>query len=129
MSALADVLSAAQRKSFSPGVHDCAIFAADVVQAVHGYDPAAWYRGKSYVDRLEIYKRGPLVHAAAAAKRNGWKQTETPRDGDVGAVRVAGKWTLCARANGAWYFPSERGLFVWLRLTPTLVWSTARGPR
>lgn len=40
-------LAEAARRPFRPGTHDCGLFAAGVVEAVTGYDPAAgWLRGR-----------------------------------------------------------------------------------
>lgn len=43
---LIEYLRSCEKKPFEPGVHDCALFAADVILSQTGYDPAAAYRGK-----------------------------------------------------------------------------------
>lgn len=40
------VLSAARHRPFRWGVHDCALFTADAVEAMTGIDPAAAWRGR-----------------------------------------------------------------------------------
>lgn len=61
---LADCLEAARRKPFAWGKHDCVLFAADVVLAITGTDPAAGARGQ--------------YHDAAGARR--WLGSRTLAD-------------------------------------------------
>ena len=42
---LTEYLGQVSRRTFRPGVHDCALFAAGAVEAMTGIDPAASWRG------------------------------------------------------------------------------------
>lgn len=81
-SRLDDVIRAASERRFRYGYHDCCLFAADVVLALTGRDPAAelrGYRGRRQAIQILAREGGlvPLVsrvldcapvHAAMAAK-------------------------------------------------------------
>ena len=43
---LAETVASARERPFAWGRHDCALFAADCVLAMTGYDPAAPFRGR-----------------------------------------------------------------------------------
>lgn len=51
---LAEFVRARRKTPFEWGRHDCALFAADAVQAITGVDPAAEYRG--YSDEREALR-------------------------------------------------------------------------
>lgn len=68
---LAALLARARAAEFAWGEHDCCLFAADVVRAITGRDPAAAFRGRYRTRRgaqlaLKRYGRGTLLATVTA---------------------------------------------------------------
>jgi hypothetical protein len=75
---LAAILQARQNAPFAWGQHDCALFAADVAEALTGSDPAATLRG-SYSTDAEAEAVCPAgLEAAAAALLQAWGAPDVP---------------------------------------------------
>lgn len=112
---VANALADRAARPFAWGVNDCAIFAADVIEAATGHDLAAPYRGR-YRSR-----RG----ASLTLKANGWasladladsllpRQADHLRRGDI--VLYAGRHGdfLGVVWAGGVFGPDDRGVRVW----------------
>jgi hypothetical protein len=124
--ALHDFLIARARAPFVWGEHDCALFAADAVQAMTGVDIAADFRGKysSEAEAFALIKEltgGETVADAAAwcAAKHGmleWKHPLMAQRGDLvvleesgrliaGIVSLNGRQLLCAGESGLHRLP------------------------
>jgi hypothetical protein len=44
-----------EQRPFEWGTHDCSLFPCDMIEAIIGIDPAAWFRGR-YNDKVGAYK-------------------------------------------------------------------------
>lgn len=110
---LDQLIAARLRQAFRWGVHDCCLWAADVVLATTGRDLAAGLRG-TYGDEAEarvVLERlgglaaigalaGPEIAPLAAAR------------GDVGLVDFGGVQSLAACDGPHWLAAGRRGLAV-----------------
>jgi hypothetical protein len=70
------------------GVDDCGLFAANIVQAVTGHDPAAEVRGQ-YQNQLtaaRLYRKNGGTGAVLV--RAGWKRVQAPTDLDIGLIEA-----------------------------------------
>ena len=120
---LVDTLQAAQTRPFLWGQHDCALFAADCVQAMCGEDFAAAYRGtyssETGAKKALLKNHGSLEKALRACMDE--IPVKLAQRGDVAIMCNGG--SHCAGivwSNGV-YCAGENGL-VLLRDKPLSVW-------
>jgi hypothetical protein len=111
---LADDLQAAAGKRFAWGECDCCLFVADWIKAVHGFDPAAGWRGV-YSDergaRRALAMSGGLIRLMSLRMAaHGIDPTDTPGHGDIGAVETALGPTAAIRVSAGWACKSPAGL-------------------
>lgn len=110
---LAAVVEAARGRPFAYGRHDCALFAADAVEAMTGEDPAAAFRGRygtAFEGCAALRKAGFADHVEAVAAQFAEIPAARARPGDLAAVRneagelalgvVQGAWVYVARPEG-----------------------------
>lgn len=98
-SAVVAAMSTASERIMEWGKDDCALWCADIIQDVLGYDPAAVNRDryKSRRGAMRVLgKKGMLGALRAAARRHKWRRINPTmaRPGDIGLV-----WTT-AKAPG-----------------------------
>lgn len=123
----AGVVAALDRANNAPmawGVDDCALWAADVVRDVLGYDPAKKFRGRYTTRNGARRVMGPNGLKGAvrlAARRHGWQRIkpEMAQPGDAGLawtlVEIPGRpatsvlATVICRAQGWFVGRNERG--------------------
>ena len=103
------------------GRDDCALWCADIVRKVCGYDPARDFRGH-YRSRRGAHKvlgsRGLKGAIERAARRHGWKRIrpDMARIGDIGIARMTQPdgseafTTVICRAHGWFVGRSEHGI-------------------
>ena len=128
-SRLAGLVSIRMVSPFAWGTQDCALFAADSVQACTGIDPAADVRGtyntaaqaqqvlqaNGGLVGLAIARLGPVVAAALA------------QPGDIGLANLCHTHTLAVCVGPHFYAPATHGLAV-LQVSQVLrVWRCTRG--
>ena len=122
--ALSAFLSAAVRRPFVRGDHDCIMFAADWARELTGRDPAAAWRA-AYASRGQasaiLARGGGLeVMVGQALEAQGWHRVREPRAGNIGIIvaptrdepkggRVLG---VCAGRHGLWALVTARGLYI-----------------
>ncbi|MFC7333096.1 DUF6950 family protein [Rhodocista pekingensis] len=107
----------ARHNTFTWGLFDCCLFAADAVSAVTGIDPAASWRG-AYADartatRLLARRGGLEAMAADIARRHGWPGVPPAflGRGDVALVRLEeDRHALAVCLGAALVLPAQRGL-------------------
>lgn len=96
--------------TFAWGVHDCALWAADAIQAQLGADPAQPLRGTYRTQRQALRVMAPLGGlrgVATAVLGRPLAQPLAARAGDVGLVR----WGALAVCTGeTWMAPARHGL-------------------
>jgi len=93
-------------KSFEPGRHDCALFAAGAVAAMTGEDPAAVFRGRYRTLRggLRVLRRaGWRDHVAFAAAHLDEINPLMARPGDLAVVPADGGDALGV-VQGEWVY-------------------------
>lgn len=97
---LASLIDKARDTSFEWGKHDCALFAADGVQALTGFDPASPYRGRYRSEKEAgkiLSKVGGLIGLMeTVAESQGWRSVEPlfAQRGDVVMAEVDGLMPL-----------------------------------
>lgn len=99
-------LSAAARRPFAEGEHDCALFAAGGVAAMTGEDPAAAWRGRYTTTRGGIRvlrKDGYADHVAVAAALFEEVPVAHAFAGDLAVVETEGGDAL-GIVQGAWIY-------------------------
>lgn len=105
---LADLLAERKRTPFAWGSHDCALFAADAVNAITGDDPAKNFRG--YDDEREALR---IIHGAGGM-RGLVDLPEKPigfaQRGDVVLALVDGRETFGVCIGGEYAAPGADGL-------------------
>lgn len=110
-SRMAAVVQARLHVPFAWGTNDCAMFAADVVQAITGTDLAAEYRGYSTEGgAAKILKRSGGLEGLATKALGEPCAALTARPGDVGLVVNAGRDCLGVCTGATWHVPGEHGL-------------------
>lgn len=104
--------SAAARRPFVFGQHDCALFAAGAVEAMTGHDPASAWRGRytTQAGGLRVIRRdGHADHIAAAAAIFAEVAPAFAQVGDLAVVPgdggpvlgvVQGSWIWVLRPDG-----------------------------
>lgn len=100
-------------KPFKWGEQDCALFAADCVQAVTGDDLAATLRGtySTALAAARILESWGGLEALATAKLGEPHDTQwNAVPGDIGLVQSANGPCLALCAGTHWLAPGERGL-------------------
>jgi hypothetical protein len=114
-------------QSFAWGANDCAIFAADCVQAITGTDPApAWLRlHKTQKQALRALQRHGGLHSIATAALGQPVAASQAGVGDVVLVKV-GKRDALAICNGATALgPADHGLVAVAMASATACWRVA----
>lgn len=124
--ALAALVHSRLAAPFAWGAHDCALFAADAVQAQTGTDPAAGLRG-TYATQAGaarvIKKRGGLQAIATAALGAPLPSPLLARAGDVGLVTTHDGTQALAVCHGAyWLAPGPEGLCPVTLRSATVAW-------
>jgi hypothetical protein len=127
---LAAVLAQHQRTPFVWGEHDCCLFAASVVQALTGVDPAAGWRGTYSTEEQAqalIEEAGGLLALATSALGAPRNNPQLVQRGDVVCAAIypevapdelaladgvlpEPKWLLGVATGAGWCAPSKRGL-------------------
>ena len=108
---------------FAWGTNDCAIFAADAVLAVCGYDPAEGLRGhRTAQDAQVIAEEQGGVVALARARLGARIGPLLAAAGDVGMVHMPVGPTLVVCAGGHFVGPGERGVVYVATDTVRLAW-------
>ncbi|MQP68386.1 hypothetical protein GE253_23995 [Niveispirillum sp. SYP-B3756] len=107
----------ARHRTFSWGLFDCCLFAADAVSAVTGIDPAASWRGAYAGARAAaglLARMGGLdATAAGIARHHGWPRVPPAflGRGDVALVRLEDdRHALAVCLGAALVLPAQRGL-------------------
>jgi len=90
------------------GMDDCALWAANVIQAALGYDPAAKFRGHYRTRRgARRVLGGPGLPGAlrAAARRHQWVRVDPAdaRVGDIGLMAVDGASCCVVCRTRGWF--------------------------
>lgn len=130
MSAAVDaVVRELATERFELGRHDCLTFAARVVAAAHGYDPAAGLAGMSARERRAWRRRDVAGAMAVVAATFGWRRINpaTQCEGAVGVADAAGRQTIMVCDGRAWLAPAPRGLCIAVTplFRPFIAWDTA----
>jgi hypothetical protein len=107
---------AAERRAmgFAWGVNDCCMWAADVVLAVTGVDPAADLRGSyaTEAQALAVIEQAGGLRALAAARLGPEVPVLAAQTGDVGLVeQPSGVLALAACLGGSWQAVGPEGLW------------------
>lgn len=119
------------------GKDDCALWVADILRPVLGYDPAAKVRGRYKTRRGSlrlIGARGLLGQMRSIARRHNWKRIapESAKPGDaglawtyvkVGKREVPTLATVICRAPGWFVGRNERGITVLRAKHVAVAWS------
>lgn len=99
-------------RPFAWGSHDCALFAADCVQAVTGSDPAADLRG-AYSDAAgaaRVIARLGGLRSIGDARLGERVAPLCAQPGDIGLVVSAGRECAAVCVGESWVAPSLVGL-------------------
>lgn len=117
--AVADGMLRAAEHPMQWGRDDCALWAADILRGVLGYDPAVRFRGRYKTRRgaVRVLGRAGLLGATrAAARRHKWTRIspQTARPGDLGLTWTAVSGhavlaTVVCRATGWFVGRNEAG--------------------
>lgn len=87
-----EVINKHERQPFRYGVNDCALFGADIVEAITGVDPAAQWRGKyrSAAGGLRLMKDAGYKNQAEWLEKHG-ERVETPfaQFGDIAVLKAS----------------------------------------
>lgn len=132
-SAVVAAMDAASASVMQWGVDDCALWAANIIRDVLGYDPAKPNRGRYKTRRgaLRVLGAGGMLKAMrAAARRHKWKRVdpEAAQPGDVGLVwtEVSGRpvlATVICRKQGWFVGRNERGFSLARAADVAAAWS------
>lgn len=116
---------------FEWGVRDCCLWAADVVLAVTGHDPAADLRGtySSADGAPAIIKRLRGIPAACADRLGPEVLPALAQVGDVGLFEEAGHPALAAYTGGCWMAQGPAGLVPLPDGMVTTAWSCTACPQ
>lgn len=128
-SALAEAVESARTSTFAWGTLDCCLWAADVVHAITGIDPAATWRGTYSTEAEALALLDSLGGLAAVATLAGPEiEPDAAALGDVGLL--VGDWGqalgVCAGRDGWWAITST-GLVLHPHRTATRAWGVGRG--
>lgn len=120
-------LRAAAGRSFEPGRHDCALFAAGAVQAMTGVDPAAAWRGRYTTLRggLRVLRRDGIDgHVAAVSATLTEIHPSRAQLGDImGVPADDGEIALGVLQGEAVYVLAPTGMALVPRMTAVKAWS------
>lgn len=107
------LLDSRRRAAFAWGVHDCCLFAADVVQALLGVDPALiirhTYGNREQAGRL-LAGLGGLEQMATSVLGAPLRAPLLACMGDVGLLRDGERELLGVCTGETWTVPAARGL-------------------
>lgn len=121
-SRLSTVVSAAARRPFAWGTHDCVHFAAACVEAVTGVPPLNALRGavvwRDERSALRALERGGGLAALAAQCLGAEVSPGLARPGDVGLFDEGEREALAVWLGAHWGAPGEHGL---VRVRPEAV--------
>lgn len=109
---LAELVQARLREPFAWGSNDCCIFAADVVQALTGHDPAAELRGAydGPVSAARALAGQQPAELAAGVLGQALDSPAMAQRGDVVCGLVDGQQRLGVCVGELWCGPGEDGL-------------------
>lgn len=111
---LAELLAQRLRAAFVWGANDCALFAADNIQALTGLDPASHLRGQYHDEaaaQAVLAAEGGLRGLAEALLGAPMDNPALAQRGDVVCVALEGRDTLgVVTGAGRWAAPGARGL-------------------
>lgn len=120
---LVKTLQAAHKRPFLWGEHDCALFAADCVQAMCGEDYAALYRGtydsETGAKKALLKNHGSLEKALTACLDE--VPVSLAQRGDVAIIESEGRKCAGIVWSGGVYAAGVNGL-VMLKVKPLSVW-------
>lgn len=109
------LLADRRRAAFTWGVHDCCLFAADVVHALVGVDPALALR-RTYTNERQalrvVLALGGLEGIATRVLGAPLRAPLLACVGDVGLVRDGARELLAVCTGETWTVPAARGLGV-----------------
>ena len=114
---------------FAWGQRDCALWAADVVQACTGVDVAADVRGR-YTDRISAvraYKRLGGLTRACDARLGAAIDPALAQVGDIALADEAGKHMLVSNGGGHWMGQGPAGLVTIREDVILRAWRCTRG--
>jgi hypothetical protein len=116
---------------FEWGVRDCCLWAADVVQAVTGYDPAADLRGTySTAEETPAVIRSIGGISGICADRLGPEVSPAlAQVGDVGLFMEDGHPALAAYTGGTWMAQGQAGVVPLAEGVVTTVWRCIACPQ
>lgn len=104
----------AQRQAapFEWGSRDCCLWAADVVQAVTGHDPAADLRGTYDTAKgaESVIRRGHGIKSICAARLGPEVSPSMAQVGDVGLIMDGARQAAVGYAGGAWLAQGQYGV-------------------
>ena len=111
---LAALLQQRLRAAFAWGTNDCALFAADGVQALTGFDPASHLRGQYHDEagaQAVLAAEGGLRGLVEALLGQPMDNPALAQRGDLVCVVVQGAEMLgVVTGAGQWAAPGKRGL-------------------
>jgi hypothetical protein len=101
-----------QDQPFAWGLRDCCLWAADVVQAVTGRDPAADLRGLYTTghEAAMVYARERDLRRACRKRVGPRIRPEQAQPGDIGLVTGMSMPMLVAHVGGGWMGQGHDGL-------------------
>ena len=109
MGQLADYVDRTSGLPWQWGVQDCTIWVADWCVIRWGFDPARRFRGQYCNERGAL-----LLTACGLAQRVGpeipLRVKDTPGEGDIGIVEIAGRQVAAIRSGRHWSFRTPRGV-------------------
>jgi len=126
---LADIIDAHRDTPFAWGTHDCCLFAAAVVAALTGHDPAAGYRGAYATEAEAEALIGPgglpgfLAQQAAAAGLPQLPHPSQAQRGDLALVTVGNTPLLGVVLGDLVAAPGTDGLAFVPAGTATMGWA------
>lgn len=108
---LAEQVEGARKRPFAFGMHDCCLFAADVVLAMTGTDIAAGYRGKYKTERgaLQLIAKGEGLSAMASKQLGKSMPALCAQRGDVVLISQ-GRYSLGICLGSMLVVPGKEGL-------------------
>ena len=108
---LAAFIAASAERRFEPGAWDCGLWLADWVAVQTGHDPAAHLRGIDAALWNRAAQRLPVV-VGRLMRRDGKSPVKASeaRPGDIGVLRIEGRFTGGICTGIGWAILSDRGV-------------------
>lgn len=116
---------------FEWGARDCCLWAADVVQAVTGYDPCEDLRGtySTAEQAPDVIKRVRGIKAACAKRLGPQVPAVMAEVGDVGLFMQDGHPALAAYTGGSWMAQGQAGVVVIPESAVLMAWRCIECPQ